>query len=114
MRFYDDMMMSFVFSDTAAPESYTYGHTLSLRDALPIYVRVRIERDLSLVPPPHREISQLCGVGDSGSAKTTTLAQIAALARAESPDESFALLAADHRLGAREQLRVIEIGRAHV
>src|SRR3546814_14625501 len=50
---------------------------------------VRIERDLSLLPPPHREISHLCVVGDSGSAKTTTLAQIAALARADTPDESF-------------------------
>src|SRR3546814_2925208 len=33
---------------------------------------VRIERDPSLLPPPHREISHLCVVGDSGSAKTTT------------------------------------------
>src|SRR3546814_12036165 len=30
-------MMLFFFNDTATPEIYTYGHTLSLHDALPIY-----------------------------------------------------------------------------
>src|SRR3546814_15399201 len=28
---------SFFFNDTATPEIYTYGHTLSLHDALPIW-----------------------------------------------------------------------------
>src|SRR3546814_5105421 len=29
--------MYFFFNDTATPEIYTYGHTLSLHDALPIF-----------------------------------------------------------------------------
>src|SRR3546814_19242777 len=29
----------FVFNDTATTEIYTYGHTLSLHDALPIWAR---------------------------------------------------------------------------
>src|SRR3546814_7957323 len=54
-----------------------------------------------------RDLAHLCVVGDSGSAKTTTLAQLAAMARSEWPHEPVALLAADRRLGAREQLRII-------
>src|SRR3546814_15479795 len=30
--------LSFFFNDTATTEIYTYGHTLSLHDALPIYI----------------------------------------------------------------------------
>lgn len=68
---------------------------------------LRVERELALAPLPHRDLAHLCVVGDSGSAKTTTLAQLAAMARSEWPHEPVALLAADRRLGAREQLRII-------
>src|SRR3546814_4647520 len=33
--------MYFFFNDTATPEIYTYCHTLSLHDALPISIRLR-------------------------------------------------------------------------
>src|SRR3546814_2312266 len=40
----------FFFNDTATTEIYTYGHTLSLHDALPISVGVVVgDRDLGLV-----------------------------------------------------------------
>src|SRR3546814_20675780 len=43
------MFCFFFFNDTSTTESYTYGHTLSLHDALPIYVdsfgRGRADRD---------------------------------------------------------------------
>ena len=68
---------------------------------------LRFQDELAIAPPPHRDLSHLCVVGDSGSAKTTTLAQIAALARRADPREPIAFLAGDRRLGAREQLRVI-------
>src|SRR3546814_1949786 len=42
--------MSFVFNATATTESYTYGHTLSLHDALPISARRGRGRAPS--PPP--------------------------------------------------------------
>src|SRR3546814_16855615 len=35
----------FFFNDTATTEIYTYGHTLSLHDALPISLRDVAERD---------------------------------------------------------------------
>src|SRR3546814_17531287 len=31
---------SFVYNDTATTEIYTYGHTLALHDALPIYLEL--------------------------------------------------------------------------
>src|SRR3546814_12156484 len=34
-----DYFLFFFFNDTATTEIYTYGHTLSLHDALPIYTR---------------------------------------------------------------------------
>src|SRR3546814_12219528 len=36
IRYQTDLVVLFVFNDTAATEIYTYGHTLSLHDALPI------------------------------------------------------------------------------
>src|SRR3546814_14574237 len=36
------------FNDTATTEIYTYCHTLSLHDALPIYLVLRLERDALL------------------------------------------------------------------
>src|SRR3546814_10017536 len=36
----------FFFNDTATTEIYTYGHTLSLHDALPIYAVDQIRSDL--------------------------------------------------------------------
>src|SRR3546814_18010444 len=38
------------FNDTATTEIYTYGHTLSLHDALPISSPCRSERRSNLVP----------------------------------------------------------------
>src|SRR3546814_19654588 len=43
------LVFFFVFKDTATTEIYTYGHTLSLHDALPIYLdlpgtRLRLRR----------------------------------------------------------------------
>src|SRR3546814_12325815 len=32
------MYVNFLFNETATTESYTYGHTLSLHDALPIFL----------------------------------------------------------------------------
>lgn len=68
---------------------------------------IRVEREVQVSPPPHGDLAHVCVVGDSGSAKTTTLAQLAAMARAARPGERIALLAGDRRPGAREQLRVI-------
>ncbi len=68
---------------------------------------VRMEREVAIAPPPYRDLAHLCVVGDSGSAKTTTLAQIAAQAKAAMPGEPMALVSGDRRIGAREQLRVI-------
>ena len=68
---------------------------------------IRIEREIAIAPPPTRGLNHLCVVGDSGSAKTTTLAQLAAQARREQPEEPIALLSGDRRPGAREQLHVI-------
>ncbi|MBW7947371.1 MAG: hypothetical protein H3C60_13270 [Sphingomonadaceae bacterium] len=68
---------------------------------------IRVEREVKIVPPPHTDLAHVCVVGDSGSAKTTTLAQLAAMARASRPGERITLLAGDRRPGAREQLRVI-------
>src|SRR3546814_10027348 len=39
------MFMCFVFNDTATNEIYTYGHTLSLHDALPILEDARGDQD---------------------------------------------------------------------
>src|SRR3546814_10593657 len=40
--------MRFFFNDTATTESYTYVHTLSLHDALPIWGEVVTARDLPI------------------------------------------------------------------
>src|SRR3546814_19304739 len=37
------LLLIFFFNDPATTESYTYGHTLSLHDALPIYAGVSAE-----------------------------------------------------------------------
>src|SRR3546814_11587299 len=42
----------FFFNDPATTEIYTYGHTLSLHDALPIFVR--IDRHLDEAAAPQR------------------------------------------------------------
>lgn len=68
---------------------------------------IRVEREVAIASPPYRELAHLCIVGDSGSAKTTTLAQMAAKTKAEWPGEPIALMSGDRRPGAREQLRVI-------
>lgn len=68
---------------------------------------LRFERELVVTQLPHRDLAHLCVVGDSGSAKTTTLAQIAAMAKRADPKEPIGFLAGDRRPGAREQLRVI-------
>ena len=68
---------------------------------------IRVEREVKIAPPPHTELAHVCVVGDNGSAKTTTLAQLAAMARASRPGERITLLSGDRRPGAREQLRVI-------
>src|SRR3546814_9719148 len=51
------------FNDTATTESYTYLHTLSLHDALPISMRLRIEVPVNLVvircPNRSRGVSEL-------------------------------------------------------
>src|SRR3546814_14014815 len=40
MIYFDHLsLFFFVFNDTSTTESYTYGHTLSLHDALPISIR---------------------------------------------------------------------------
>src|SRR3546814_18596690 len=43
------LLLFFFFHDTATTEIYTYGHTLSLHDALPIYSR---SDRLRLTSPP--------------------------------------------------------------
>src|SRR3546814_8691226 len=42
------MYIFFFFNDTATTEIYTYGHTLSLHDALPIYWRYELEANQTL------------------------------------------------------------------
>src|SRR3546814_11120801 len=66
---------------------------------------LRVERVLALAPLPHRDLAHLCVVGDSGSATTTTLAQLAEMARSEWPHEPGPLLAADRSMGTSGQPR---------
>src|SRR3546814_9347452 len=51
----------FFFNDTAPSEIYTYGHTLSLHDALPIYTRnscvARVSRRASAAENPGTQSS---------------------------------------------------------
>lgn len=107
-----DPMVRFIAQARAVgvdPELLAEDMALSGDNLADVWSRflVRIERTVDIALAPHRDLAHLCVVGDSGSAKTTTLAQIAAQAKAEWPGEPIALLAGDRRVGAREQLRVI-------
>src|SRR3546814_2036765 len=47
------MLLFFVFNDTATTEIYTYGHTLSLHDALPIFRTLQQETGTALIMITH-------------------------------------------------------------
>lgn len=107
-----DPMVRFIAQARAVgvdPELLSEELSIAGDDLADVWSRfaLKVERDLAIAPMPHRDLAHLCVVGDSGSAKTTTLAQLAAMAKAEWPHEPMALLAADRRIGAREQLRLI-------
>src|SRR3546814_7615466 len=54
----------FFFMDTATTESYTYGHTLSLHDALPISgIAGQLVRGLGLLRGAGRAAADLVGMG---------------------------------------------------
>src|SRR3546814_7834263 len=64
---------TFFFNDTATTEIYTYGHTLSLHDALPIYQALFTRK-------PHHRLLQLLerahlDLADALAADTIDLAQ---------------------------------------
>src|SRR3546814_18510838 len=61
--------MYFFFNDTATTEIYTYGHTLSLHDALPICLAVR---QASEAPCRARPASGRCGGPASTPVSTAT------------------------------------------
>src|SRR3546814_14576475 len=47
------LFVFFFFNDTATTEIYTYGHTLSLHDALPIFEQLAAAfRKLAVLEPP--------------------------------------------------------------
>src|SRR3546814_6352640 len=56
---------SFVFNDTATTECYTYRHTLSLHDALPIYMLIpSVKEDiLAQASKEVKEIDKQCSSG---------------------------------------------------
>src|SRR3546814_16050377 len=47
---YNNVLSVFFFNDTATTEIYTYGHPLSLHDALPICTIHHRERGIDMVP----------------------------------------------------------------
>src|SRR3546814_18533755 len=54
------MRFVFFFNDTATTEIYTYGHTPSRHDALPIWLPARSSRPTraAVVPAPHEEYDE--------------------------------------------------------
>src|SRR3546814_12267215 len=50
--------MFFFFNDTATPEIYTYLHTLSLHDALPIYPLLHLVQNKRMGPTRHMQSLQ--------------------------------------------------------
>src|SRR3546814_18161107 len=111
--------MFFFFNDTATTAFYTYLHTLSLHDALPILlaIKIRLKRqevkhqidrlgdafDATLTPGPHRWADIMYGLH-------ALLAQ--ALFQTES---EVGCVYADHHIGTPfERILEEEIGRAHV
>ncbi len=107
-----DPMVRFIAQARAVgidPEFLTAEMAAAGTDLADAWTRflIRVERGVKIAPPPHTDLTHVCVVGDSGSAKTTTLAQLAAMARASRPGERITLLSGDRRPGAREQLRVI-------
>src|SRR3546814_14170289 len=67
----------FFFNDTSTTEIYTYGHTLSLHDALPIYLKKgdmaneaeRLLEDASWLPEPMRTPELLDAPADDPAAE---------------------------------------------
>src|SRR3546814_12353997 len=104
------MSVFFFFNDTAATEIYTYGHTLSLHDALPIFLVGRCLADelamLAHVP------AVVGGVHDVGVVELAGLAQ----RRDHAGNEVIDRL--QHGEAAAVDLvdggELPEIGRAHV
>src|SRR3546814_15592240 len=103
----------FFFNDTATTEIYTYSHTLSLHDALPI----SLEIDIGAGEVAENFAAQL---GARDQHVETALAALAAqrtegmgeiallgLAIADRDEDDVALVALDI-------LQILEIGRAHV
>src|SRR3546814_4776570 len=54
------MILFFFFNDTATTEIYTYGHTLSLHDALPIFVELGQLRGIGGHERSFRDAVPLC------------------------------------------------------
>src|SRR3546814_11405815 len=60
-------IFSFFFNDTATTEIYTYGHTLSLHDALPISIEYSANLEQRL------DIAALCATALEAAASTGVL-----------------------------------------
>src|SRR3546814_8948925 len=108
-------ILVFFFNDTATTEIYTYGHTLSLHDALPIYVPLHRRR----LARRDRARAWPLGAGRRGGARLHGQHD----ARARPAADPHPLR--DHRRrrraqrGAGERVGLLlrappEIGRAHV
>src|SRR3546814_12908559 len=74
------IVVFFLFNETATTEIYTYGHTLSLHDALPIcaswemvMVPAASSPRIEAPAPCRNQLSALRGVGDSTIASCTTI-----------------------------------------
>src|SRR3546814_16948328 len=102
--------MSFVFNETANTETYTYGHTLSLHDALPILHHLaeapdaeehRDRRGRRRLPADDRLV---CGHGRRRSAYAAAL-------RAHLRVDAAALLGA--RAVSRRRLRQGQVAASH-
>src|SRR3546814_15452783 len=63
------MIIFFFFNDTATTEIYTYGHTLSLHDALPISPFWAKDVSVASPTPRHRGNCRRCAPSSAGSRK---------------------------------------------
>src|SRR3546814_14425155 len=100
------MSLFFFFNATATTEIYTYGHTLSLHDALPISVEVDAEQPAARVE--HRRARIAAGRVEVGQQVDGLRLQCRIAGAAE-------IALGDRRAQRRRRVeRRGEIGRAHV